>query len=485
MCVRVIVSINNTFILVINMDQTTQSWAEQEFADANLEDQRRTQRLILIAEQRGSQPHASFSQSCGDAAATKAAYRFYENEDISPDAILSTHQESTLTRMKQEPIVLAVQDTTILDYTNHPATEGLGTLQNKEQQGLLMHTTLAVTPASVPLGIIHQQIWARPVEEFGKKHKRKERPIQEKESQKWLDSLATTSQLQKQLPQTKVVSIGDREADIYDLFISSQSLSQELLVRAAWDRCVQHPENHLWSYMENQPIAGTLTITVPRKSQQPTRQAELSVHYAQVTLLPPKHRSSEKLAPVRICGILACEENPPSGVEAITWLLLTTLSVTSFEEACQKIQWYSCRWLIEIYHKVLKSGCRVEERQFENVSNIRRYLAVDVVVGWYILYLTMVSRELPDIPCSAILEVHEWQSLYCFIHKVSTPPENPPTLRQAMRWIAQLGGFMGRKSDGEPGVTVLWRGLQRLHDIAGSWLIFHLHSPESRNVGKV
>jgi len=127
----------------------------------------------------------------------------------------------------------------------------------------------------------------------------------------------------------------------------------------------------------------------------------------------------------------------------------------------------------------------VEERQFENVSNIRRYLAVDVVVGWYILYLTMVSRELPDIPCSAILEAHEWQSLYCFIHKVSTPPENPPTLQQAMRWIAQLGGFMGRKSDGEPGVTVLWRGLQRLHDIAGSWLIFHLHSPESRFVGNV
>ena len=127
----------------------------------------------------------------------------------------------------------------------------------------------------------------------------------------------------------------------------------------------------------------------------------------------------------------------------------------------------------------------MEERQFENVSNIRRYLAVDVVVGWYILYLTMVSRELPDIPCSAILEAHEWQSLYCFIHKVSTPPENPPTLQQAMRWIAQLGGFMGRKSDGEPGVTVLWRGLQRLHDIAGSWLIFHLHSPESRFVGNV
>ncbi len=256
-----------------SINSINQSWAEQEFANTNLEDQRRTQRLILITQQRSNQPHASFSQSCGDNAAIKAAYRFYENEAINPNAILSSHQENTLTRMKQEPIILAVQDTTQLDYTKHPATKGLGTLQNKEQLGLLMHTTLAVTPSRVPLGIIHQQVWSRPVEEFGKKHKRKERPTREKESQKWLDSLTTTSQFQKQLPDTKVVSVGDREADIYDLFVLSKAQSVDLLVRAAWDRCVDHPENHLWSYMEKQPISGTLTITVPRKGQHSTGRA--------------------------------------------------------------------------------------------------------------------------------------------------------------------------------------------------------------------
>ena len=466
------------------MNQETQSWAEQEFGNADLGDYRRTQRLIQLAKQRGSQPNASITQSCGDKAAAKAAYRFYENDAISTTAIMSSHKEATQRRMSQESVVLAPQDTTQLDYTHHPATKGLGTLHNKKQQGMLMHTTFAVTPERVPLGIIHQQIWTRPVEEYGKKHKRNQLPIEEKESQKWLTSLEATSQMQKQLPHTKIVSVGDREADVYELFALSHTLSQDVLVRASWNRKVQHPENYLWAFLESQPVAGQLTITVPRKGKQPARQTVLSVRYASVTLHPPWRPKPFELAPITLWAVLAHEDHPPEGVEAVSWLLLTSTSVNSFQEACERIQWYSCRWLIEIFHKILKSGCRVEERQFDTAENIQRYLAVDDVVAWRVLYLTMVGRETPHMPCTAILEVHEWQGLYCFIHKTKTPPDEPPTLRQATRWIAQLGGFLGRKGDGDPGVTVLWRGLQRLHDIAEFWSIVHLHSPESRNVGK-
>lgn len=484
MSVKVLSTEINTFLLETLMDSGTQSWAEQEFGNANLGDYRRTRRLIQIAEQRGSQPNASITQSCGDNAGAKAAYRFYENEAISITSILSSHQQATQTRMSQESVVLAVQDTTQLDYTHHPATEGLGTLHNEKQQGMLMHTTFAVTPARVPLGIIHQQIWTRPAEDFGKKHKRKQLPIQEKESQKWLTSLKATCQMQKQLPHTKVVSVGDREADVYELFALSHTLSQDVLVRAAWDRKVEHPENYLWSFLESQPVAGQLTITVPRKGKQPARQAELSIRYAKVTLHPPWRPKPVELAPITLWAVLAHEDHPPEGVEAVSWLLLTSTPVNSFQEACERIQWYSCRWLIEIFHKILKSGCRVEERQFSTAENIQRYLAVDDVVAWRVLYLTMVGRETPDMPCTAIFEAHEWQSLYCFIHKTNTPPDEPPTLKQATRWIAQLGGFLGRKRDGDPGVTVLWRGLQRFHDIVDTWLIFHLPSPESEYVGK-
>jgi len=182
-------------------------------------------------------------------------------------------------------------------------------------------------------------------------------------------------------------------------------------------------------------------------------------------------------------GILATEEESPEGVEPISWLLLTNVLTNTFEESCERIQWYSCRWTIEIYHKVLKDGCRIEERQFEYAENIQRYLSLDMVVSWRVLYLTMLGRDMPELPCTAIFEAHEWQSLYCFIHKTHILPDNPPSLHQVVRWISKLGGFMGRKGDGEPGVTVLWRGLQRLYDISETWLLFHLHSTEPQNCG--
>jgi len=325
----------NTYLLRTLMNSDTESWSEQEFGNADLGDSRRTQRLIELAEQRGCQPNASIAQSCGDNAATKAAYRFYENEAISMTAILSSHQQATQRRMNQESVVLAVQDTTQLDYTSHPATEGLGTLHKKKQRGMLMHTTFAVTPERVPLGIIHQQIWTRPTENFGKKHKRKQLPIQEKESQKWLTSLEATSHMQKELPNTRIVSVGDREADVYELFTSSHQLSQDILVRGAWNRKVEHPENHLWSFLESQPVAGHVTITVPRKGKQSVRQAELSIRYAKVTLHPPWRPKPVELTPVTVWAVLAHEDHPPEGVEAITWLLLTSMSVNSFQEACK------------------------------------------------------------------------------------------------------------------------------------------------------
>ncbi len=213
----------------------TRSWAEIEFCRAELGDVRRRQRLIQLAHQRSAAPNASIPQSCGSHAATKAAYRFYDNDAINSEAILQSHQKATFERMSDKSLVLAVMDTTELDYTHHPATKGLGTLHDTKHHGLLMHTTLAVTPERVPLGIIQQQVWTRPYEEFGKKHTRKQRPIEEKESYKWLNSLQETAELQQQLPHTHVVSIGDREADVYELFVQAKELSQDILVRASWN----------------------------------------------------------------------------------------------------------------------------------------------------------------------------------------------------------------------------------------------------------
>ena len=176
--------------------------------------------------------------------------------------------------------------------------------------------------------------------------------------------------------------------------------------------------------------------------------------------------------------MLATEENPPQGAKPISWLLLTTLAVNSFEEAVNCVRWYSYRWLIERYHYVLKSGCGVEQLQLETPDRIKRALATYCIVAWRLLWLTYESRKNPELSCDQVLEVHEWQSLYCKIHNCSIPPSQPPSLRQAVRWIAQLGGFLGRTHDGEPGVKTIWRGLRRLHDISSTWKLLRPDSLE-------
>jgi len=452
-----------------------EGWAVNEFGEVDLGDKRRTKRLIRLAEQRSRQPNGSIAASCGRKADTKAAYRWLDNEAIGAEVILEGHYQASAERAAKEKIVLAVQDTTELNYTDHPATQGMGYLQGLTIRGMLMHSTLLVTPQRVPLGLIDQQVWVRPDEEFRvQRDKRKELRTEAKESQKWLVSLEATARIQQRLGETQVINVGDSEADVFDLFRKANQLHQDLLVRAATDRLVDHQERSLRNYLSGQPVAGEIFLQVPRKAGQAARKAHLEIRFAPVSIRPPARRKKENLASVHLWAVLAQEVHVPNGVEAIQWLLLTTLVIETFDQARTCMAWYSCRWVIETYHKVLKSGCRVEKRQFADTENIQRYLALDAVVAWHVLYLTMLGREQPDLPCSVILETHEWQSLFCFLHHTHQPPQNPPSLREATRWIAQLGGFLGRKSDGSPGPMSIWRGLQRLSDIASAWLVFHV-----------
>jgi hypothetical protein len=229
----------------MNQRETDESWAVTEFADADLNDERRTQRLVEIATVLAQQPGASFPEACGRRARLKATYRFFDNEAVEPEAILASHIEATLDRLAAVPLVLAVQDTTELNWTHHPATQGLGPLSGPEQQGLMVHTTLAITPERVPLGVIDQQVWARDRDEVGKRAKRKTRPIEQKESQKWLTSLEAVIEASQECPQTHFISVGDREADVYDVFLVDRPTNVDLLIRAAWDRRVEHEEKYL------------------------------------------------------------------------------------------------------------------------------------------------------------------------------------------------------------------------------------------------
>jgi hypothetical protein len=446
------------------------TWAENEFGDADLGDVRRTARLVPLASVLGAQPSASLPDAADDPATLQAAYRFFDNDDVRAEAMRASHVRSTTRRMQAVERVLAVQDTTYLDWTDHPHTTGLGPLAAPSQQGLLAHTTLALTPERVPLGVLQQQVWARDGD-VRRKQNHKQRAISEKESQKWLTSLDSVIAARSECPDTHFVSVGDREAAVDDLFLVERPAGVDLLVRAAQDRKADHEERYLWAVMATAPLAATVTIHMGARAGQDAREATLQVRWRQVTLRPPNSRDREQLPNITVWVVWACETEPPPGVEAVEWLLLTTMPITSTEDALECLEWYACRWGIAVWHTVLKSGCSLEDKQRESADRLRRCLTLYSVIAWRILYATMLARAVPDGPGTMLLSEDEWQGLYCRIHRVAVAPEQPPPLRQAVRSLAQLGGFQGRKGDGEPGVSVLWQGVQHLVEVTTMYRI--------------
>lgn len=455
-------------------------WADEELGAAELGDVRRVKRLLSLARDFYAQPQANIPQACGTRAKTKAAYRFIDDRYHTMDKLLAPHYESTQNRMAKEKVVLAVQDTTYLNYTAHGETEGVGPIGNRNDGGaigFLLHDTMAFNLEGTPLGLLHVQCWARDFEEEGKSKPRpQELPIEEKESNKWLVSYGVAAGAQKRCPETMVVSVGDREADIYELFHAALSDPQgpKLLVRANRDRLLSEGQGHLWEYVKAQPCSGIQRLAVPRRGKRPAREAELEIRFAQVTLKPPELKP--ELGELTLWAIAAIEVNAEVA-EPIEWLLLTTIVVESFEQATEKLDWYARRWGIEVYHRTLKSGCKIEERQLGNADRIEACLAIDLVVAWRIFHLTKLGREVPNVPCSVFFEEAEWQALVAYKTQNPILPESPPTLREAVHMVASLGGFLGRKSDGEPGTKSLWLGLQRLDDMTAMWKIIMAPRP--------
>ena len=453
------------------------AWAINELGHAELGDERRTQRLLMIATAFAQQPTAAIPQACGPGPAIQGAYRFFENDLIDSEAIREAHHQATLERVSRAPIVLALQDTSILNYSAHPRTEGLGPIGTRRQKiiGLLLHSTLAVTPTGQPLGMLHTAVRARDPKAAGCAQRRHSKPTAEKESQKWLDSLSACQQLASQCPHTLLVNVADREGDLYDLFAQALAPTEDpsvhLLVRSKHNRKLAAAGGFLWEAPAWKRWAGRLQVRVGRRGEQPARMASLAIGFAQVTLPAPARQAGQPL--LKLWAVQARELRAPKGCSPIVWRLLTTLPVTSLQEACVRVGWYAQRWQIEVLHKVLKSGCQIEQRQLETAGRLERALAVDQVVAWRLLALCKAAREQPQEAVSAWLSQAEWQALWCQVHQRATPPKTPPSVREAARWIAQLGGFMARKGDGEPGPITLWRGLHRLNDLTAMWQLCH------------
>lgn len=468
--------------------QTPANWAEQEFGSVRLYDDRLKQRLYKIAQDFYSAPVANIPQACGSKAGTMGAYRFFQNPKVSMDIVLDAHCEASIDRIRQQRIVLVPQDTTTLNYSAHPMTEALGPINTTGDGniGLLLHDTLAFTEDGTPLGILDAQCWARDPHDLHKSKRRYELPIEQKESYKWLRSFGKVAQIQKLCPDTRLVSIGDRESDIYELFDAACTTAHApgLLVRAEKSRNRKLDQGFLWDVMAQKDVAGSLQIHVPRSGSRKARDTWVDIRFAKVGLKRPK-RNSTSLPHIDVWAVYVLEQ--PSQVPVaspIEWLLLTTVAVESIADAQKRVQWYSGRWGIEVYHRTLKSGCRIKDRQLGTADRLETCLGVDMVVAWRIYHLTMLGREVPDTACTVFFKDVEWKALCCYVNKTPLPPEKPPTLKQAVFMIGAIGGFLGRKSDGLPGTQTLWRGLQRLDTATQMYCIFtHQQNPNPMQSG--
>lgn len=466
-----------------------QSWVEEEFSTANLGDWRRVERLKQIVSDFASQPTSSIPKACGSWASTKAAYRFFQNESIGPDGILAAHFQATAQRLQEQGVVLALEDTSSLNYSTHPQSQGLGPIANNPSKtiGFFVHSTLAVNPAGRALGLVRVQRWARDAKQFKTKSKKRNRqPIEEKESYRWLQSYQAAQQLAEQHPQSLVVSVADREGDIYEVLAQALQPAKgpraQVLIRAQHDRAVvDAKQSTLWALLGASALAGHTRVKVRGKNGMPKREAKLEIRYTPVRLKRPQGKGDQP--ELELWAIEAREIDTPAGVTPLCWRLLSSLPVNTLQEALERVQWYGQRWQIEVLHKVLKSGCQIELRQLETRERLERVLAVDLIVAWRILCLSKAARETPEAPAQQWLQAQECQALQAYLEHKDGLKIKRLSVRMAVRRIAQLGGFIGRNNDGEPGPITLWRGLLRLHDIAECWQLFGQPKQRAKKCG--
>jgi len=427
-------------------------WAEQEWAMADLGDERLNRRLVKVAQQLADKPSQSIPTACGPWADTIGAYRLLSNDRFDWRAVLEPHVHATMQRMAPEPVVLCLQDTTELDF-NGQTTTGLGPLSYEAQRGMYLHPTYAVSPQREPLGMLDAWMWARePKDAQGN------RPgiI---ESVRWIEGYERLAERAPQLPTTRLIQVGDRESDMLDLMRRAQSLGWpvDLLVRSQHNRVLPDGQ-YLWEQVQASDIVGEIAFSMGARPGQSARAVKQHIRIKRMNL------AAAGQAPLMMTCVIASEFDVPAGQEPVRWRLLTNRDVTTLGEAIELIDWYRARWEIEIFFHVLKTGCRVEALQLATVERIERALAVFMVVSWRIAHLMRMGRTCPDLPADMFFDKDEITAAYVLTKK--PPPKTPPRLNEVIRQIAMLGGFLARKGDGEPGVKTIWIGLQRVMDCA-------------------
>lgn len=463
---------------------------ESELLERNIGDKRLNQRAEIISSLFENNPGKSIPQISETKAILKSIYRFLGNDKVTMESLIEPHIKNIPNMVGNQEILFSIQDTSTIDFTGRKSIQGIGNHGNDIAKGYIIHPTLITTTHGVSLGYADYQCWTRKKEDKSKKtdtEKRKEnrkKAIEEKESNKWINSFNATCELQKNLNnKVHFVCIADRESDIYEFFLKREEYYQEegyapdLLLRAKQNRKVKDEEDRkqlLWDSVKSAPISGEINIVVPKQKDKKEREACLTVQYCKITMLRPKEFDKQRYKPITVYAVYTNEINPPKDVEPVSWLLLTTISVDSFDNALLIIQAYLKRWVIETLFKVLKSCCKTEERQLRYGDGLKKTIVLDSIVAWKILFMTMLGRAFPDLPASVIFEDYEWQALHVLTYKTTEIPTTIPSLGMVTLQIAKLGGFIERKNKKiQPGPLIMFRGFDKLLNAIPMFIIYN------------
>ena len=462
---------------------------QAELETIQLGDKRLNDRARKLLESFYADPQASINAAAHGWKESIAAYRFFDNNNVKPDEILKPHQQATIERVRQHPVALIVQDTTELDFSDHPP-EGAGPLTSEDRLGFLDHTQMAFTPEGLCLGTVDVKIWARSLEGFGQAKKRQYDPIETKETFRWIEFYRRACDVAQQTPDTQIISVADREGDIYELFVEAAGRGEsaaEYVIRAGKNRSLpeKDPEAEGDAYcklkpeVRKAPVLATRQLELPRTPKREARVATLEVRAKRIRLKAP-FRKHVSLPEVEINVVLVREVDPPSEEDAIEWLLVTSLPIGTSEEVLRVVDYYTGRWPIEIFFRVLKTGCQVERIRLETAERLQRCLMLYQMVAWRVLYLTTLGRECPDLACDVLFTEDEWKPVWKICSE-DPIPETAPRLDAFLLLLARLGGHNGRTRDGSPGPQSLWVGIRRMTDFALAWRAFgpenHSKSP--------
>ncbi len=449
-----------------------------EFDTIQLGDRRLNERARSLLHTLFSQPQQSINAACDGWHESKAAYRFFDHPDIRPQQILDAHARATRERIGGEEVVCVVQDTTELDYSPHPPDD-VGCLNEEYRRGLYDHSQIAFTPQKLCLGVLQAGFFDRTPESLGGSRQRQYDPIETKESYRWLEGYRHCCELAGEYPQTQIVSLADREGDLYDIFVEARdhATPAEFVIRSKIPRSLPEQDEtageYAWKKMRAEVAGGDVIATrqleLPATARRKARTATLEVRSARLTIRPPHARRG--LGEVTLSVVLVNEVGGPGDGTDLDWLLLSSLPVDEPAGALRIVDLYLVRWPIEVFFRVLKTGCKVEEIQLEKRERLLAAVMFYKVIAWRILYLTMLGRNCPELPCEVVFDAAEWKSAWRIV-KNAEPPETPPPLSEFIPVLARLGGHNGRRGDGPPGAEALWRGHRRMLDFALAWEAF-------------